>query len=589
MIENNQITNFIQSLDIVAVIGNYLPLKKAGKDNYKALCPFHHEKTPSFMVSSRKQIFHCFGCGVGGNAISFIMKYENIDFINAVKLLADKYGYKLDFKSKSTDYSSYYSVMKEINEYNHKNIFKFSEPYEYLIKRNFTQETIKKFNIGYGADNNAFFNFVQKKKIDEKILYALGLIYYTANNTIHYRFNNRIIFPIFDITNKIIAFGGRIWQDDNSKELSKYINSPDNPIYKKGNNLYNLNLAKDYILEEDYCILVEGYVDAIMLYQAGIKNVVASLGTALTENQVKLISRYTRNIYVIYDADLAGKNAIEKSIELLLKEGIIPKTIELEEGLDPADFIIKYNAEEFKNRIKKSIYCLDYKIERLLEKYDVNDLNHKKIILENFFPLLNLTDLITRNTYNKKLADLLGVDEKVIVAEFNKFLEATKKSIKYKEEKRETEKQKIAIDDLLFELLAIMCIEPKSIKFIEQSKNEIEIPEEIKNFFEFAFKNKYLNINEFINEDEEIINKITEKMLEIENKLFNDESEKENKKLLAQYLNDVLNKLRNKFSQKNIKLLTNQLNKNQFNKELFQQIILLQKKIKNKSYIMEVD
>lgn len=580
MIDDIEITNLIQMSNIVSVISEYLPLIKSGA-NYKTRCPFHQEKTPSFVVNEQKQIFHCFGCGIGGNVVTFIMKYENLNFIESIKLLAKKNGVTLNLKSESAeDYTIYFKIMEMINVFNKNNLKNSREAKQYLLNRKFTEEIIKEFNIGYaGNNNNEFLNFIKKNNLNIKLLEKLGLVSITKDNNIFYRFNNRIIFPIYDLTERLIAFGGRVWQDDNKQ--AKYINSPDSPIYKKGNNLYNLNSAKKYITKEDYVILSEGYVDVIMLHKYGFKNSVASLGTALTEQQAKLLMRYTKNIFVIYDADSAGQTAAERSIEILLKEGIVSKIVTLDEDLDPADFLLKYGAEEFRKKIDSSEFSLDYKLRKILLKYNAKDLNHKKIILNQIFPLLSLTDLIIKNVYFKKLSELLQIDEKIILYEYNKFSKSTKEPMTKSaaiNEMLETKVEYILPDTNEIELLACMMMEPKSIKYINFEAKELNFDKELVPIFNIAFEKNSLNISNITVANEQLINKLTERMLELEKRLKTEND-------VAQYIEDLIKRLKNKKIKKEIEELNIELQKYENDKEKRNKIIFrkneLQKTMKN--------
>ena len=296
-VTGNQIVDEIKSVaNIVDVIGDVVSLTKKGA-NYHGLCPFHNEKTPSFVVSETKQIFTCFGCHATGDVIEFVKKYNNIEFVEALEKLADRYGIKYEkFNRKSENSNKYYEINKEAAIFFYKNLISKkaenkSQGLSYVKKRNLLPETILKFGIGYAdATWNSLYKHLKNKGYEEKHMMELGLISQSKGKYFD-KFRNRLIFPIFNVRGDIIGFGGRAIGDD----MPKYLNSPENYVFSKKNNLYGLNVAKEFIMKENMVIMVEGYMDVVSLYQHGVKNAVASLGTALTENQSKLVKRYTKN------------------------------------------------------------------------------------------------------------------------------------------------------------------------------------------------------------------------------------------------------------------------------------------------------
>ena len=350
MIPNEIIDRVLDKVDIVEIISAVLPLKKTGQ-NFKACCPFHEEKTPSFVVSAPKQIYHCFGCGAGGNAIGFLMKYEKMEFPEAIKVLSEKAGVQLP---RSAEYSgpknSLYEKLHQANEtacsYYEKNLRseQGKEAFAYLIGRGLTEKTIKEFRLGFSTDSwQGLVDHCKTGSIDTATLLKAGLVLQkTQTSNFYDRFRNRIMFPIFDQRGKIIGFGGRSLDSS----LPKYMNSPETPVYTKGRNLYGLNFSKEQMRRQSYVIIVEGYFDLILPYQNQLKNVVATLGTALTPEQISAIKRFTKNVIMIYDADKAGEAATLRGLDLLISEDMNVRIALLPKGLDPDSFVRKEGREK---------------------------------------------------------------------------------------------------------------------------------------------------------------------------------------------------------------------------------------------------
>lgn len=340
--------------NIVDVIAEYLPLKRAGKE-YKALCPFHQEKTPSFKVSEQKQIYKCFGCGKGGNVISFVKDYEKISYYEALKKLAQRAGIKAQStgnkKGIITQRDYIFKAYKLAVQYYKKNLQNYGQQaIEYLENRNISKETITKFEIGYALDSfNGLKNHLLNHDIEEKFFAKSGL-FGQSNNKLYDLFRNRIMFPIHSITGNIVAFGGRILED--SQKGGKYINSPTTPIYQKKKELYGLYLTRYEISKADFVLVAEGYMDLIRLYEGGFTNVAASLGTALTEQQINLISRYTKNFYMIYDGDNSGKKSAIKAAGLILKNGFNVKIIDMPADEDPDSYLTKHDEADLHKLIE---------------------------------------------------------------------------------------------------------------------------------------------------------------------------------------------------------------------------------------------
>ena len=423
-----QIIDQIQDrVDIVEVIGSYIPLKKAGR-NYKAPCPFHHEKTPSFMVSQEKQIFHCFGCGVGGNVFNFLMKYERLEFPEAARLLAQKAGVIIPAsKTESREEASFTNSLYAANELaasffqkNLKEDRNGRDAYGYLIKRGLSEETVKTFRLGYATSSwENLLNFAKHKGSTPGVLEKAGLAILKEEGKYFDRFRNRIMFPILDMKLRILGFGGRVFLKED--EGPKYMNSPETSIYNKGRNLYGLNFTWKHIRDEDRVIIVEGYLDLIIPFQYGIRNIVASLGTSLTQDQVRVLHRYTKNAVVIFDPDKAGELATLRSLDLLLEEGLGVCVVRLPEGFDPDSFIRKYGTEEFKKRQTEAKNLFEYKMSVLFSKYNKTVLEDKARIVEEMLPTISkIQNAVLQSGYIKALSDNLSVNEEAIRQELKK-------------------------------------------------------------------------------------------------------------------------------------------------------------------------
>lgn len=406
--------------DIVDLISEYVPLKKRGK-NYVGLCPFHVEKDPSFNVIPTKQIFYCFGCQEGGNVIHFLMKHDKLGFVEAVKLLAKRAHIPLPRKDvdkqKAETLDKLYYANQAANEYFLKNLFRETPgrvARQYLKKRGFDSETLKLFSLGFAPpDWEGLIRFAQAKGIEPKVLSQAGLAVAREEDAGYYdRFRNRITFPIFNLAEKIVGFGGRVLDD---KDEPKYLNSPETPIYQKGKILYGLNFSKDEIRQKGSAILVEGYVDLITLYQAGIKNVVASSGTAFTPDQARLLSRYAEKIFLFFDADTAGQSATFRSVDLLFSEGLEVFVISLEQGEDPDSFVRKFGKEAVGQKIQKASSFIDFKHESLGKDFGELSLREQETVIRDLAETAKrITDDIRKNLFVKKIAQTFKVDETAI-------------------------------------------------------------------------------------------------------------------------------------------------------------------------------
>jgi DNA primase len=381
-----------ESNDIVEVASEYMTLTKTG-DRYRGLCPFHREDTPSFYISSDKQLYHCFGCGAGGNIFNFIMNIENLDFIDAVKLLADRSRIPLPQQDFERGLSEKYRLLEEILNINHiaasyfvNCLSKSRKAKQYLLQRGMDAKTVRQFGLGYAPDGwDNLLNHLKSKGLSQEMIIKSGLASERKTGSgIYDRFRNRIMFPIVDVRNKVIGFGGRILGDGNGP---KYLNSPETPVFTKGNNLYGLNVAKNHI-ENGEIIVVEGYMDVISLHQKGIKNTVASLGTAFTPSQGQLLKRYSSNVVIAYDSDAAGQAATLKGMDILESAGCSVRIIEFPDGKDPDEYVQKYGKEAFQQLIRAALPLTDYKIKLLERKYDIKDRHQKLRFLQEVAVLL---------------------------------------------------------------------------------------------------------------------------------------------------------------------------------------------------------
>lgn len=428
------IEEVISQNDIVDVIGEYVSLKKSGR-NYMGLCPFHREKTPSFCVSMDKQIFKCFGCSEGGNVISFIMKVENLEFWDAIELLAERahidterfevktyYNNKMESKKDLKD--TLFRINKEVGLYYHNNLVEILKEEkslikDYIIKRKLDARTINKFGIGYANGKEPLYDHLIKLGFSKEDILASGIVIQNSNGRVYDRFYSRLIFPIFDIRDRTIAFGGRVLD----KSLPKYVNSPENEIYHKGKTLYALNFAKREKL--DNIIIVEGYMDAIALQKSGFTNAVASLGTALTESQARLIKKYTDNVIIGYDQDGAGQDATLRGMDILVSQKLNVKVLILDKDdvKDPDEYINKYGAERYKKCIDNAISLVEFKVSKLEKALNLEDLDSKvKFLTEVANILSKIDNNIERDLYIDKIARKYRMGTGPIIAEIEKRL-----------------------------------------------------------------------------------------------------------------------------------------------------------------------
>ena len=427
IIPERKIEEVRSALNIVDVISDKVNLRKRGK-NFLGLCPFHNEKTPSFTVSEEKQIYHCFGCHNGGNVFKFLMEYEKISFVEAVQELAEQAGIDLEFndegaEERQSEQEILYDINSIVGRYFSDNL-RVSDEGEigrkYFEKRKIKDKTIREFGLGYSfASRDSLVNILSAKKIDLEKALQLGLIGKANDGRLYDKFSGRIIFPIFSSHGRVIAFAGRILE--NRDNAAKYLNSPESIIYYKGKILYGLSHAKDEIRKQNKAILVEGYMDLISLYQSGIKNVVAVSGTALTEDQVQLLSRYTKNVFLLFDSDTAGIKASMRSIELLLKKDFEIKIVSLPSGEDPDSYVNKFGKESFEDLIEKAQNFLEYQTAYYESQGMFTEPGKTaEAIRELVKPISLINDELKRSLLIRSLAKKFNLREKLIEQELEK-------------------------------------------------------------------------------------------------------------------------------------------------------------------------
>ena len=416
------IEEVLSSIDIVEVLSEYLVLKKSGS-NYKALCPFHRERTPSFTVSSEKQMFYCFGCQTGGNVFTFLMKHESMTFVEVVRMLAERAGIALPAVDRGEQEKtlSLMNINKVASDFFHRCLVtgKAGEKArEYLKRRKIGENIISAFQLGYAPPGDGLLEELRRKNCSQDSWRDSGLLTSDKKRVLFYK---RLIFPIFNVRGKVIGFGGRVL--DNSQP--KYINSPETPLYHKSRTLYGLNFAKEHIRSEGKAVIVEGYIDLIRVFQSGVKNVVASLGTSLTGNSVKdqayLLRRYTKEVLMVYDADKAGVLAALRSLDLFVENGFRVGVVSLPLGNDPDDFIMKRGGEAFAEEINRAKNLLDYKLGILTSKHDPFTVEGRVEIVSEMLPTISkIGNAVERSEYVKALAQCLSIEEEAVSTELKK-------------------------------------------------------------------------------------------------------------------------------------------------------------------------
>ena len=529
MIEESIIQEIKDRLDIVEVISDFVSLKKSGS-NYKSLSPFTNEKTPSFFVSPSKQIFKCFSTGKGGDAIEFLKEVDSMTYIEAIKYLGEKYGVEINETESNYEINnekeSLLILINKSKEFFKKNLETQegkSIALTYFNHRNINEEMINKFELGYSVDKwDSLYNYLVKNQFDEDQIIKAGLIL-ENNNKKYDRFRNRVIFPIQNLSGKTIAFGARILSEE--KNQPKYINSPETSLYIKSNTLYGLYQSKNTIRKMDNCYLVEGYTDVIALFQIGIENVVASSGTSLTTNQIKLVSRYTKNITILFDGDKAGVSASLRGMDLILENDMNVKVVSFPEGYDPDSFSKKVGKQKFEEfLIQNETNLISFKV-NLLNDFKSDPVKKSEMIFDIVRSISKIPNSIKRSVFLKEASTSLEINEQALISEMNKLLIGQgnkniqtnnfiekKKDIKKKDEsinsainfyERECIRMLVNYGTTDFEVVGL---DRKS--FIDYFLNEIEdIEFENKNYLKIidVFKKEYnqnnvIDINYFLSE-----------------------------------------------------------------------------------------
>ena len=508
------------SNDIVDVISQYVILKRSGR-NFFGLCPFHKEKSPSFSVSPDKQIFHCFGCGVGGNVIHFVSKIENLGFKDTLEMLANRVniqlpeldGYDSDVNAKLK--SRLYELNQATATFYHENLYKPSskEAQEYIKKRKLDNNTLKSFLIGYSGVFDELYTYLKSKGFSENEILASGLVNKNENGRFIDRFRRRLMFPIQDVRNRVIAFGGRVLDDSKPK----YINSAENLVYSKGRHLFGLNLAKNS--QKKNLIIVEGYMDCISLYQRGITNVVASLGTALTEAQGRLLRKHSEQVIIGYDADGAGQAATIRGMEILQNLGCDIRILQIEGAKDPDEFVVKYGPERFNKYVENAISLIEFKIKILKKDLNLENANDKIKFLKEIAKLLSKVNSdLEKEIYLDKISKTYNISKDAVQAEINKLLYADSKGAKVLEKpfksfaKKEEPKEAVSeIDKKREDMIIYLLITypEKSFNTIKKTIRVDDIQSEtnrkiIKKLYEELEKGDINNILDKFEETEEV-------------------------------------------------------------------------------------
>ncbi len=509
----DEILNIQRKVDIVDVIGNYLSLTRKGK-NYFAICPFHDDHNPSMSISSEKQIYTCFVCGASGNVFNFVMNYEHISFYEAVSKVASNAGFPLSFKNiskvslKDNKYDKYYKMFDIVNKYYQNNIKTVygKEALSYLHKRKITDDIIKEFEIGLSLDDNNVSKLLKSKGYLESDMVDIGLCG-KKDNFIYDIFRNRITFPLCDIEGNTVGFSARIY---NSDDQNKYVNSKESVIFKKGDLLYNYKRAINYAKEKGQIIIVEGFMDVIRLYSIGIKNVVATMGTAITKQHAKLIRRLSKNVVLCFDGDKAGEKATISALEVLNDIELEPKIIRLEQNLDPDDYIIQKGKDAFLSHLKNLMSSIQFKLEVNKEKTDFNDYKEVSNYVNSIAgELEKIDDKIVYELTVKKLANETGLDVSTINSLVSNIPKKEKKIIT-KAKSITKNKYEKAEEYLIYYMLkdskAILLYQNKVSYLSNDKLSQIAIK-----ILEFYEKKGYINVTDFtlfLEDNNELIDEV---------------------------------------------------------------------------------
>lgn len=520
-----------QNNDIVDIISQYVHLTRKGR-NYFGLCPFHNEKSPSFSVSPERQIFHCFGCGVGGNIYTFLMKIEGIGFKDAIEQLAEKANIQLprienpEEDRKEELKAKIYKINQFTAEFYHQNLYKptAKNAQEYVKKRKLTQNTLETFKIGFSGKYDELYKSLKNQGFGEKEILESGLVIKNDRGQFIDMYRNRFMIPICDVRGRVIAFGGRVLDDSKPK----YINSPENVVYSKGRHLFGLNVAKKDCSKK--LLIVEGYMDAISLYQRGITNVVAALGTALTEQQGWLLRKSTEQVILGFDADGAGQTAVARSMEILQKMGCDMRVLQIEGAKDPDEFVLKFGEGRFKLAMDNAISLVEFKVKNLSKNINLENASDKIKFLNEIAKILAKVDnTMEREIYIDKIASSYQISKEATYAEVNKLIYTSSKTENLLQsktaknpvvKKNEKEEKDVGIDLKRREDTIIALLLDANEKIFQKIKEKIT-PEDFKDETnkKIAIKlykeleNQDVNVNKLIDEfDEQTQNHITKVM-----------------------------------------------------------------------------
>ena len=527
LISDDMANQIKESSDIIDIIGEYVDLKRAGS-SYKGLCPFHNEKTPSFTVDKKKQLFHCFGCGAGGDVVSFIMQKEGLSYPESLEFLANRAGINLIYQNNPGEnkYKNHlYDINKDIMMFFYKNLLTNKAPQDYLVKRGLRSNIVNTFMLGYAKDSwDDLLNYAKSKGYKEEDLLSLVLIAKSKNGNYYDKYRNRVIYPIIDIYGRVIGFGGRSIDDS----MPKYLNSPESEIFKKRYNLYALNNFKKQNKRD--LILVEGYMDVIALNNWGIDIAVASLGTAFTLDQAKLAKRYADNIYVCYDSDGAGIKATQRAIDIFNQADISVNIIELGEGLDPDDFVRKYGKDSFIDKMDKALDQYNYRYNQILDSYSQASDNEKFDKLNLFIEFLaSIKQDLTREIFINNVSKLFDIEKSTLKEAITKYNNKQNRTNFFNnkpiDKKVIVKEEKLDFNQYELEILRLIFMQPYDYK------------EESEYFDKFLKNQKLIDFKDFL------INKEPSKF---------DKNDKDFKFILAYVMNDknpiLVNELKDKIS-----------------------------------------
>lgn len=529
--------------DIVDIISESVRLKKAGR-SFSGLCPFHNEKSPSFSVSQEKQIYKCFGCGESGNVITFVMKNKNMNFVDAVKYLADRANILLEDENRVNPTAKkkelLYKVNVEAGRFFYSNLRSNKMAMEYFLNRGIRQETIKRFGLGYAKDSwNSLLFHLRKLGFSENILLEAGLVLTSEKTGNKYdRFRNRVMFPVFDYRGKVIGFGGRVLDDSKPK----YLNSPETLVFQKGTNLYGLNFAIKSNMKERYFIMVEGYMDLISLHQHGITNVVASLGTALTVNQARLLKRYADKVIISYDADVAGQTATMRGLEILKDAGFDVRVLSIPQGKDPDEYVRSNGREAFMKLINEAEGLVEYRIKKAGENINFKDSNDLVKYGKKVTEILAKVNPIEKDIYIKKISENTGIREQALYDLLSKEMTKNIKNQEFMNNKEEngTKLYKEPTFVKAERSLLKLCLEEEYFDYISQliSQDELILPEhkEIFSIIKEAKKGNINNIVTFLESKSENVKTIEEIVKIKEQQVLNG---KDNKKLIQDLIKQI--------------------------------------------------